>query len=151
MQEVARSGKPVLLSTGMSTVEEIDDAVTILEKHASGKYALMHTNSSYPAPMEELNLRAICFLKERYDCVIGYSGHDTTSRPKCCRVLGARIIERHVTLDHKMWGSDHRASLEVHAMDMLYKRLKDVDMILGDGTKKLGVHEMEVRKKLRGY
>lgn len=150
--ESAKSGKPVVLSTGMSTVEEIDDAVEILAKHANGNYALMHTNSSYPAPYEELNLRVIHFLKERYKCIVGYSGHEYDLEPTVIAAsLGASLIERHVTLDHNMWGSDHFASLEIHAMDMLRKRLKNMNVILGDGVKKLTEKELEIRKKLRGY
>jgi N-acetylneuraminate synthase len=136
----------------MSTVEEIDKAVNIFEKYSKGEYILMHTNSTYPTALEDLNLLTINFLKERYKCIIGYSGHEYDLEPTVIAVtLGAKIIERHVTMDHNMWGSDHFASLEVHAMDMLYKRLKNIDIILGDGIKKLSQKEIEVRKKLRGY
>lgn len=152
VREVAKSGKPVLLSTGMSTIEEIDNAVEIMEKHANGDYALMHTNSSYPAPIEELNLLVINFLKERYKCIVGYSGHEYDLEPTVIAVaLGASLVERHVTLNHNMWGSDHFASLEVHGMDMLLKRINNISSILGDGIKKLTDNELEVRKKLRGY
>ena len=152
LTESAKSGKPVILSTGMSTIEEIDVAVAVLEKHGKGNYVLMHTNSSYPAPPEELNLRVINFLKERYKCIVGYSGHEYDLEPSViAALLGASLIERHVTLNHNMWGSDQFASLEVHAMDMLRKRIKDIDVILGDGIKKLTGKEYEVRIKLRGY
>jgi len=148
----ASSGKAIIMSTGMSTVEEIDKAVNILEKHTSGNYALMHTNSTYPTPPEDINLKGMLFLKERYDCIIGYSGHEYDLEPSVIAVaLGAKIIERHVTLDHAMWGSDQHASLEIHAMDMLYKRMKNVDIILGKKERKISKKEMEVRKKLRGY
>ncbi len=151
LSKAARSGKPVILSTGMSTIEEIDDAVNILEKHSKGNYILMHTNSTYPTPPEEINLLTMKFLKERYNCLVGYSGHEYDLEPTVIAVaLGARIIERHITIDHKMWGSDHFASLEVHAMDMLRKRIEEIDIVVGDGTKKLTQKEMEVRKKLRG-
>ncbi|TAN45979.1 MAG: N-acetylneuraminate synthase [Nitrospirae bacterium] len=150
--EASKSGKPLILSTGMSTIEEIDAVVNILEKHAKGSYALMHTNSTYPAPKEDLNLRVIGFLKERYNCIIGYSGHEYDLEPTVVAVaLGASIIERHVTLDHNMWGSDHFASIEVHGMGMLHKRVKDIGVFLGDGIKKLSEKEIEIRKKLRGY
>ncbi|OGW79360.1 MAG: N-acetylneuraminate synthase [Omnitrophica bacterium RIFCSPLOWO2_12_FULL_44_17] len=150
--ESAKSGKPVILSTGMSTTEEIDTAVEVLEKHTKGNYAIMHTNSVYPAPQEDLNLRVIHFLKERYKCIVGYSGHEYEVEPTVIAAsLGVSMIERHVTIDHTMWGSDQFASLEVHAMDMLRKRIKDVDVVLGDGIKKLTNKELEVRKKLRGY
>jgi N-acetylneuraminate synthase len=149
--EAAKSGKPVVLSTGMSTVPEIDTAVDLLEKHARGGYVLMHTNSAYPAPPEELNLRVINFLKERYGCIVGYSGHEEDLEPSVIAAsLGASLIERHVTLDHHMWGSDHFASLEVHGMSLLLKRIKNIKVILGDGVKKLTEKETEVRKKLRG-
>jgi len=150
--EAARSGKPIILSTGMSTIEEIDIAVNALEKYSKGDYALMHTNSTYPTPPEEINLLTINFLRERYACIVGYSGHEYDLEPTVIAVaLGAKIVERHITLDHNMWGSDHFASLEVHAMDMLYKRLKNVDIILGDGKKKMSANEAEMRRKLRGY
>jgi len=149
--EASQSGKPIVLSTGMSTVPEIDTAVDLLEKHARGSYVLMHTNSVYPAPSEELNLRVINFLTERYGCIVGYSGHEEDLEPSVIAVsLGASLIERHVTLDHHMWGSDHFASLEVHGMNLLLKRIKNINVILGDGVKKLTEKETEVRKKLRG-
>lgn len=149
--ESAKTGKPIILSTGMSTIEETDAAVEVLEKHSKGNYILMHTNSSYPAPTEELNLRVIRSLKDRYKCIIGYSGHEYDLEPTVLAVsLGASIVERHVTLDHNMWGSDHFASLEVHAMDMLRKRIKNIDIILGDGIKKVSEKELEIRNKLRG-
>lgn len=151
LRAVAMTGKPVVLSTGMSEVEEIDAAVSVLNEFAPGNYALMHTNSTYPTPPEDLNLLTIKFLKERYDCVVGYSGHEYDLEPSVIAVaLGARIIERHVTLDHNMWGSDQNASLEVHAMDMLNKRLKQVPVVLGDGQKRLTNKEMLIRNKLRG-
>jgi N-acetylneuraminate synthase len=150
--KAAESGKPVILSVGMSTINEIDKAVKILDKHAKDNYILMYTNSTYPTPSNELNLLMIKSLKERYDCVVGYSGHEYDLEPTViAAVLGARIIERHITLDHNMWGSDQFASLEVHAMDMLRKRIQEIDIVMGDGVKKLTPRELEVRKKLRGY
>ncbi|NQU81377.1 MAG: N-acetylneuraminate synthase family protein [Bacteroidetes bacterium] len=152
LEAASMTGKPVIMSTGMSTVKEIDKAIEILEKNSGGNYALMHTNSTYPAPINELNLRVINFLKERYKCIVGYSGHEYGLEPSVIAVsLGAKIIERHITLDHNMWGSDHAASLEVHAMDMLYKRIKEIENVLGDGAKKVTETEMLSRKKLRGY
>jgi N-acetylneuraminate synthase len=144
----ANSGKPVILSTGMSTVEEIDTAVGWLENRC--EYALMHTNSTYPTPLQDLNLKTIQFLKARYGGVIGYSGHEYGLEPTVIAVaLGARIIERHVTLDHLMWGSDQAASLEIHAMDMLYKRIKEADLCLGDGIKRVYDSEISIIRKLR--
>ncbi len=152
LEYATKSGKPIILSTGMSTIEEIDDAVNILEKNTNGDYVLMYTNSTYPTPPKDINLLSMVALKERYNCVVGYSGHEFDLEPTVISsVLGASIIERHITLSHNMWGSDHSASLEVHAMDILHKRLRDIKLILGDGVKRLTERELEVRKKLRGY
>jgi N-acetylneuraminate synthase len=152
LEASAKSGKKIILSTGMSTVEEIDEAVNILEKYSQGNYLLMYTNSAYPTPPGDINLMVIPFLQKRYGCIIGYSGHEYDLEPTVLAVaLGAKLIERHITLSHGMWGSDHSASLEVHAMDMLAKRIKDVNLVLGDGIKKVTEKECEVRKKLRGY
>ncbi len=152
LKVASQSGKPVILSTGMSTVEEVDKAVEILEKHSKGDYVLMHTNSAYPAPIEELNLSVINYLRDRYKCIVGYSGHEYSLEPSVIAVsMGAKIIERHITLNHNMWGSDHAASLEVHAMDMLHKRIKEIKSIIGDGVKKVTEAELASRKKLRGY
>lgn len=147
----SQSGKPVILSTGMSTIEEIDNAVNILETYGNGEYVLMHTNSNYPAKHEDLNLRVIQTLKDRYNCIVGYSGHEIDLEPTVVAVvLGAKVIERHITLDHNMWGTDQSASLEVHAIDMLYKRIKGINAMLGNGKKVVTDSEIEVRKKLRG-
>lgn len=149
--EAGKSGKPVILSTGMSTLEEIDEAVYLLNKHSKDGYVLMHANSTYPTPAQDINLKVILLLRGRYKCIVGYSGHEFDLEPTVVAVaLGAKVIERHVTLDHKMWGSDHFASLEVHAMDLLSKRIKDIDIIIGDGRKRLTNGELEARKRLRG-
>ena len=150
IKKACASGKPILMSTGMSTQEELDRAVSTLEDFSSGNYALLHTNSVYPAPIDELNLKYIQTLKERYKCVVGYSGHEHNLEPTVAAVtLGADIVERHVTLSHDMWGTDQKASLEINAMFMLYHRCIDIKKMMGDGRKKLGEDEMKVRKKLR--
>lgn len=150
VRKAAMSGKPVILSTGMSTVEEIDLAVGLLQGY-SESFAIMHTNSAYPCPLEDVNLLTIKFLQDRYKCTVGYSGHEYGLEPTVIAVaLGAKIIERHITLDHNMWGSDQMASLEIHAMDMLQKRLKEVMVSLGDGIKGVTEKELVVRNKLRG-
>jgi N-acetylneuraminate synthase len=148
---IAKAGKPVVMSTGMSTVDEIDDSVLILEEFIPGNYALMHTNSVYPSPPGEINLRAIKSLKDRYGVVVGYSGHEYGLDPSVLSVsFGADIIERHITLDHTMWGTDQAASLEVHAMDMLRKRIMEACVCLGDGVKRVTESEKPIREKLRG-
>jgi len=150
VSELAKSNKPIIISTGMSTWDMIDSVVEILEKENS-KYAILHCNSTYPAPHEELNLNVIPIMAARYKCIIGYSGHEYDLEPSVLAVtLGARIIERHITLDHNLWGTDHKASLEVHAMDMLKKRLCNINEILGGTEKIITSSEESVLKKLRG-
>ena len=148
--ETAKTKKPIIISTGMSSLKEVDSAVDILTRH-SDNFILMHTNSSYPTPKDELNLAVIPMLKKRYGCVIGYSGHEKDLEPTVIAVaLGAKVIERHITLSHDMWGTDQKASLEVVAMDMLYKRIKDIDLIIGSDQKVVTKSEVKVREKLRG-
>ena len=145
----AQTGYPILMSTGMSTLKEVDNAVELLENHAKS-YAIMHCNSSYPTKPNELNLNVIPMLKERYDCIVGYSGHEYDLEPTVIAIiLGAKIIERHITLSHDMWGTDQKASLEVHAMDLLAKRIKSIDTILGNSEKIVTESEKLVREKLR--
>lgn len=151
LKMVCESRKPILLSTGMSTIEELDKTVEFLEKYSDGNYILLHTNSAYPSPAAELNLRMIQTLRERYHCLVGYSGHEQDLEPTVVAVaLGAKVIERHITLDHHMWGTDHAASLTVSAMAMLHGRMKEILLMLGDGQKTITERENEVRKKLRG-
>ena len=151
MIEAAKSGKVIVMSTGMSTLDEIDHAVDILEKHADGNYILMHTNSSYPTDQDDINLNMIKTLKDRYDCLVGYSGHEQDLEPSVVSaVVGAVMIERHVTLSHEMWGTDQAASLEVPAMGMLAGRLRNIRAMMGNGEKVLSEKELSVRKKLRG-
>jgi N-acetylneuraminate synthase len=111
----------------------------------------MHTNSSYPTPREELNLSLIPFYKERYNCTVGYSGHEPDLEPTVIAVsLGAQIIERHITLSHELWGTDQKSSLEVMGMDQLRKRCIDVKDMFGSNDKKVTQSEVSIRKKLRG-
>jgi N-acetylneuraminate synthase len=150
LKEAASSGVPILLSSGMSTLEEIDAAVEIVSARAKS-YALLHCTSTYPAPHKELNLRVIPMLKRRYNCVIGYSGHEYDLEPTVIAItLGAKIIERHITLDHAMWGTDQAASLEIHAMSMLKRRAANIERMLGSNEKKVTEGELPIRKKLRG-
>jgi len=148
--ECAMSDIPLIISTGMSSWEIVDEAVETIEKYAKD-YTLLHCNSSYPAPHDELNLNVIPVMKARYGCMVGYSGHEYDLEPSVLAVaLGAKIIERHITLDHSMWGTDQGSSLEVHAMDLLRKRLKSVKNILGGEDKVITDSEKPVLKKLRG-
>jgi len=147
----AKTGLPLILSTGMSTVKEIDTAVDAVRKY-SQNIVLMHTNSSYPSKVEECNLNCIKTLRDRYKCPIGYSGHEQGLEPTVIAVvLGACVIERHITIDHELWGTDQAASVAPMGMDMLYKRVREVARSIGDGDKKVFDSELSVRKKLRGY
>lgn len=140
---------PILISLGMSSLKECDNIVDILNKH-SKDFCVMHTNSSYPAPNNELNLSLIPFFKERYKCPIGYSGHEADLEPSViASVLGADVIERHVTLSHNMWGSDHSSSLEVHAMDLLRKRILSARESIGSPVKDIFPSESEKIKSLK--
>ena len=142
------TGKPLMVSTGMSTMEEIENAVNTI-----GQESLMiaHSTSTYPCKLEELNLRMINTLKEKYpDVPIGYSGHETGLAPTWAAVaLGATFVERHITLDRAMWGSDQAASVEIEGFYRLIKNIRDIERSLGDGVKKVYESELGPRKKLR--
>jgi N-acetylneuraminate synthase len=142
-----KTGKPILLSTGMSTLEEVDHAVEILGKQ---NLMLIHTCSTYPSKYSELNLRVIQTLKQRYGVPVGYSGHETGIASSVAAVaLGACFIERHITLDRAMWGSDQAASLEPSGLTRLVRDIRLVEESMGDGVKVLQESEVPVMKKLR--
>jgi N-acetylneuraminate synthase len=146
----ARTGKEVIFSTGMSTLEEIDTAVGWMREE-SADFAILHCNSTYPAPIEDLNLKCIQTLKKRYGCEVGYSGHEFRLGTTVASVyLGATIIERHITLDRTMWGSDHLCSVEPQGLIKLVKGIRELESALGDGEKRVTKGEEQVRKKLRG-
>jgi len=142
------TGKPVILSTGMSTIEQIDRAVDAL---AGSPLVLLHATSTYPMPPEEANLRAIGTLAARYPRVpIGYSGHERGLQISLAAVsLGARVVERHITLDRTMWGSDHAASLEPTGLQHLVRDIRIIEEALGDGEKRVMPGELAPMAKLR--
>jgi N-acetylneuraminate synthase len=147
--ETAKTKIPLIVSTGMSDWKIIDNAVNTLKKYTKD-FALLHCNSTYPAPYRDLNLNVIPTMIKRYDCIVGYSGHEYDLEPSVVAAsLGAKIIERHVTLDHNMWGTDQKSSLEVHAMDMLQKRLKNLKVMMGNDEKIITESEKPIMKKLR--
>ena len=149
LTEVSKTGIPVMFSTGMCELEEVDKAVDIVSSHTDN-FVLMHTNSSYPTPVEELNLSLIPFYKKRYNCVVGYSGHEYSIEPTVIACsLGANVIERHITLSHDLWGTDQKASLELMAMDMLHGRLKDIPLMMGSCSKTVTPSEVDIKRKLR--
>lgn len=140
-------GKPIILSTGMSTIEEIDHAVNVLGRE---DLVLLHACSTYPAYYEELNLRVIRHLQERYGIPVGYSGHETGLPSSVAAVaVGACMIERHITLDRSMWGSDHAASLEPNGITKLVSYIRLVEKSMGDGVKRVLEREQPIIKKLR--
>jgi len=151
------SGKRVIFSTGMSTKEEIDHAVEVLRKAKTQynnphKIGLLHCNSTYPAPINELNLSGIQTLQSEYpDFEIGYSGHEFRLGTTVAAVyLGASIIERHITLDRQMWGSDHLASVEPQGLFKLVSGIRELEQAYGDGIIQVTESEKPVRAKLRG-
>ena len=146
--EAARdSGSPVMLSTGMSSLPQIEAAVKLL---GTEKLLLAAATSTYPCPKEELNLRFITTLQQKYDCPIGYSGHEVGLATTVAAVaLGACFIERHITLDRAMWGSDQAASIEPSGLKRLVKDIRNVEVALGDGQKKVYDSEVIAASRLR--
>jgi len=139
------------MSTGMSTLDEIDEAVKILNEYKC-EYLIMHCVSSYPSDPKDLNLRAINVLRNRYQCLVGYSGHETSANIAPSVVLyNACAIERHFTLDRAMKGPDHALSLAPGGMDILVKRSKTIFDARGKEEKFVTESELIARKKFRGY
>lgn len=150
LQTVAEEKKYTFIATGMSTYEEIDAAVEVFRKNKC-PYELLHCNSTYPMKNEDANLLMIPVLREKYRVNVGYSGHETGRVVSIAAVaLGATSIERHITLDRAMYGSDQAASLEVDDWQRLVKDIRTVEKALGNGEKKLTEAEEAVKKKLRG-
>jgi N-acetylneuraminate synthase len=147
LRHTRATGKPLLVSTGMSTLAEIDHALDVLGLE---NLILLHTCSTYPSQYAELNLRVIPFLKERYGVPVGYSGHETGVPSTVAAVaLGASCVERHITMDRSMWGSDQAASLEPNGISRVVRDIRLVEMALGDGIKRVQASEVPILKKLR--
>ncbi len=147
LRHTREKGKPILLSTGMSTLEEIDHAVEVLGKE---NLIIYHCTSTYPTDNQEINLLAIKQLEERYDVPIGFSGHERGITPSIvAAALGACSVERHITTDRTLWGSDHAASLEPTGLFKLVRDIKHLPDVLGDGQKKVYESEKPIIKKLR--
>lgn len=140
--------KPLMISTGMSTMEQIDKAINILNRN---NLMIAHATSSYPCKNEELNLKMIQTLKNYYpEIPIGYSGHEVGLAPTWAAVaLGASFVERHITIDRAMWGTDQAASVEIGGMERLVSNIRDIEIALGDGVKKIYESELGQIKKLR--
>jgi len=147
LKRIRKTGRPIILSTGMSSLEEVDHAVDVLGKK---RLILMHCTSTYPSRPQELNLACIPVLKERYGVPVGYSGHEvglaTTVAAAC---LGACMVERHITLDRAMWGSDQAASVEPQGFMRIVRDIRTIEQAAGDGVKKVYDSEIPIRQKLR--
>ena len=150
LEIIAQEKKSTFISTGMSSLEEIKTAVKIFQKHEC-PFELMHTNSSYPMKPEEANLNCMKTLKNEFSCNVGYSGHEAGASLICISavLLGATSIERHITLDRSMYGSDHSASLEPQGLQRLVRDIRLIDDIKGDGVKRIWPSELLKRKRLR--
>ena len=147
---IASEKKRTFISTGMSTIEEIDEVVKIF-KDANCPFELMHCNSTYPMKDEDANLRCIPMLKERYGCEVGYSGHESSLIKVCTAAvaLGATSLERHITLDRAMYGSDQAASIEINSLRNFAESVRAIPDVLGSGKKNLTDAERKIREKLR--
>ena len=149
MEKVAKEKKHCFISTGMSELVDIDKAVEIFKKH-NCSFELMHCNSTYPAKDEEINLNCIKSLKERYNCNIGYSGHENgIAISMAASVFGISSLERHITLDRTMYGTDQSASLEENGLKTLVSSVRKISKALGDGKKRFYESEKIVAEKLR--
>jgi sialic acid synthase SpsE len=147
LEKIASTGLPVIMSTGMSTMDQIDKAVSILNKE---NLLIAHSTSAYPCDPAELNLKMIPVLQDRYQVPIGYSGHETGLQTTVAAVtLGACFVERHVTLDRAMWGSDQSASVEPPGVQRLVRDIRTVESALGDGIKKVYESELKPMSRLR--
>jgi N-acetylneuraminate synthase len=147
LERFRQTRRPLILSTGMSTMAQIEAAVELL---GTGHLLITHSTSTYPCPLGELNLKMIETIRSRFDCPVGYSGHEvglpTTLAAVC---LGACLVERHITLDRAMWGSDQAASVEPQGLTRLVKYIRDVEAAMGDGVKMVYQSEIPVMQRLR--
>ena len=150
LKTIAEEKKYTFISTGMSTLKDIEKAVKIFRKFKC-PFELMHSHSAYPMKPEEANLKLISVLKNKFKCKVGYSGHETGSYLICvtAALLGATSIERHITLDRTMYGSDQAASLEPGGLFRLVRDLREIENILGDGKKRIWDSELPAKEKLR--
>jgi N-acetylneuraminate synthase len=148
LRKMKSTGKPLAISTGMSTMDEIESAVLAI---GLGRLLIAHATSTYPCPASELNLRMVETLKRKYPIApIGYSGHEPGLAPTLAAVaMGACFVERHITLDRALWGSDQAASVELVGLERLVRDLRTVEQALGDGVKKVYASELSARAKLR--
>lgn len=141
--KIARTHKPIVMSTGMCELSEIDDAMNLLQQNKSGKITLLHCNTQYPTPYEDVNLMAMKTLRERYDVEVGYSDHTKGIEvPIAAVAMGATVIEKHFTLDRTMEGPDHKASLEPSELKAMVDSVRNIEKAIGSGSKKPTVSEI---------
>lgn len=151
LHEVASERKHTFISTGMSTYEDIDRAVKIFNDH-NCPFELMHTVSTYPMKDEDANLRTINSLRERYNCNVGYSGHEVgLAVSYAASAMDITSLERHITLDRAMYGSDQSASIEPNGLKMLIGAVRKIEKAMGDGVKKINAEEIPIAEKLRAH
>jgi N-acetylneuraminate synthase len=150
LEIIAKERKYTFISTGMSTMKEISNAIKIFKKY-NCDFELMHSHSSYPMPIDEANLNLIPTLKKKFKCKVGYSGHESGSYLLCvvATMLGATSIERHITLDRALYGSDQAASLGPEGIYRMVRDVRAIDKISGDGKKRIWDSELPAKKKLR--
>lgn len=149
LEMVANENKYTFISTGMSSLEEIEKAVSIF-RNANCPFELMHCNSTYPMKDSDANLKIINALQERFNCKVGYSGHEVGLITTCAAVaLGASSVERHITLDRAMYGTDQAASVEVVGFQRLVGYIRTIEDALGNGIKKVDLKEENIKHKLR--
>lgn len=147
LHKMKSTGRPLIISTGMSTMEEIEQAVNAL---GTENLLIAHSTSTYPCPIEELNLRMLQTLQAKFNCPIGYSGHEVGLQTTYAAVvLGATFTERHITLDRAMWGSDQAASVEPWGFMRLVRDIRVIESALGDGVKRVYESEQASRQRLR--
>jgi sialic acid synthase SpsE len=149
LEHVARKRKPMLISTGMATLEEVGEALALVQHRLEGRLVLMQCTSLYPCDNDKLNLRVIQTYRERFGVLVGYSGHERGLAPsEAAAALGACVIERHFTLDRTMVGPDHAASLEPEGLRRLIRNIRNIEKALGDGVKRMLPEERAVRDRL---
>lgn len=150
LRHIAEKKKPIILSTGLSTLDEIGEAIRVMEEKGVEDIVLLHCVTSYPAKAEDVNLRVMDFLKRSFGCPVGFSDHTLgISIPIAATALGAVLIEKHFTLDKKMSGPDHRASLEPDEFKQMVTAIRDVEKAMGDGIKRLTKGEEQIKKAAR--
>ena len=151
LEQISQEGKHTFISTGMSNYSDIDNAVNIFKKNKCS-FELMHTVSTYPMKEEDANLNLISKLREKYDCDVGYSGHESgLAISYAAAALGITSLERHVTLNRAMYGSDQAASIEPAGLRQLVGAVRKIEQALGDGIKKISIEEQKIADKLREH